>query len=320
MFVKVVLSVYAVLCLATGAIAQNYPVKSIRFIVGFPPGGTNDIVARALGQKLTEQMGQQFVIENRGGASGIVGSELVAKSPPDGYVLMVQSATHVANPHLFKKVPFDTLKDFTGLTPLAAQVGMVVVHPSLPAKTVRDLVAIARAKPDQLIYGSSGNGSFVHLAMALIASMSDTKMVHVPYKGGGPAVIALMAGEIQAMTATVGSVVPYLESKRLRALAVTSATRVKPFPDIPTVGESGVKGYEFTAWIGAFAPANMPRPLLDRLNGELKKALDSAEVSKTLGAQTLEPMYMTPEQFAERLKVDYAKYQKLVKLTGVQLD
>jgi tripartite-type tricarboxylate transporter receptor subunit TctC len=260
------------------------------------------------------------VIENRGGASGIVGSELVAKSPPDGYVLMVQSATHVANPHLFKKVPFDTLKDFTGLTPLAAQVGMVVVHPSLPAKTVRDLVAIARAKPDQLIYGSSGNGSFVHLAMALIASMSDTKMVHVPYKGGGPAVIALMAGEIQAMTATVGSVVPYLESKRLRALAVTSATRVKPFPDIPTVGESGVKGYEFTAWIGAFAPANMPRPLLDRLNGELKKALDSAEVSKTLGAQTLEPMYMTPEQFAERLKVDYAKYQKLVKLTGVQLD
>jgi tripartite-type tricarboxylate transporter receptor subunit TctC len=142
----------------------------------------------------------------------------------------------------------------------------------------------------------------------------------VPYKGGGPAVIALMAGEIQAMTATVGSVVPYLESKRLRALAVTSATRVKPFPDIPTVGESGVKGYEFTAWIGAFAPANMPRPLLDRLNGELKKALDSAEVSKTLGAQTLEPMYMTPEQFAERLKVDYAKYQKLVKLTGVQLD
>jgi tripartite-type tricarboxylate transporter receptor subunit TctC len=300
--------------------AQAYPVKPVRVMIPWPPGGSNDIVGRVVFQKMSEQLGQQFVIENRGGASGTIGSDLVSKSPPDGYTLMVQSATHVANPHLYKRLPFDTLKDFVGLTPLALQVGVVVVHPSLPARTTKEFVALAKARPGQITYASSGNGSFVHLAMALLNVMTDTKMVHVPYKGGGPAAIAIASGEVQAMAATVGSVIPHIQSKRLRPLGVTSDRRVSQFPDIPTLAEGGVKGYEFTAWIGAFAPGATPRPIVDRLNAELKKAISVPEVAKILSSQTLDPMHMTPEQFAERLRSDYAKYERVIKLSGVTID
>src|SRR5262249_5293552 len=202
------------------AFSQNYPIKPVRILIPWPPGGSNDIVGRVVFQKMSELLGQQCVIENRGGASGTIGSDLVAKSPADGYTLMVQSATHVANPHLYKKLPYDTLKDFIGLTPLAQQVGVIVVHPSLPVKTIKEFVAIAQGRPNQISYCSSGNGSFVHLAMALFNSMTDTKMVHVPYKGGGPAAIAIASGETQAMAATIGSVIPHLDSGRLRALGV----------------------------------------------------------------------------------------------------
>jgi tripartite-type tricarboxylate transporter receptor subunit TctC len=300
--------------------AQAYPVKPVRVMIPWPPGGSNDIVGRVVFQKMSEQLGQQFVIENRGGASGTIGSDLVAKSPPDGYVIMVQSATHVANPHLYKKLPYDTLKDFVGLTPLALQVGVVVVHPSLPARSTKEFVALAKARPGQITYASSGSGSFVHLAMALLNVMTDTKMVHVPYKGGGPAAIAIASGEVQAMAATVGSVIPHIQSKRLRPLGVTSDRRVSQFPDIPTLAEGGVKGYEFTAWIGAFAPAATPRPIVDRLNAELKKAVSVPEVAKILSSQTLDPMHMTPEQFAERLRSDYAKYERVIKASGASID
>ena len=300
--------------------AQAYPVKPVRVMIPWPPGGSNDIVGRVVFQKMSEQLGQQFVIENRGGASGTIGSDLVAKSPPDGYVIMVQSATHVANPHLYKRLPYDTLKDFVGLTPLALQVGVVVVHPSLPARTTKEFIALAKARPGQITYASSGSGSFVHLAMALLNVMTDTKMVHVPYKGGGPAAIAIASGETQAMAATVGSVIPHIQSKRLRPLGVTSDRRVSQFPDIPTLAEGGVKGYEFTAWIGAFAPAATPRAIVDRLNAELKKALSVPEVAKILSSQTLDPMHMTPEQFAERLRSDYAKYERVIKSSGATID
>jgi len=299
------------------AAAQNYPAKAVRVVVPWPPGGANDIVGRIVAQKLSDQLGQQFVIDNRGGANGTIGSELVAKSPPDGYTLMVHSAAHVTSPHLYKKLPYDTLKDFIGVTPLAVQVGMLVVHPSLPVKNVKEFIALAKAKPGQLVYGSSGSGSFVHLAMALLNSMTNTQMVHVPFKGGGPGVVALASGEIQAMTATIGSVIPHLPSGRLRALGVTSSTRMKAFPDIPAIGES-VPGYEFVAWIGAFVAAGTPKPIVDRLNVEMKKTLDNPEVVKIMSSQTLDPMYMTSEQFEKRLKTDYDKYEKLVKLTGVK--
>ena len=317
LWIRMIVGAAAVLG-ASVAVAQNYPAKPVRVVVPWPPGGANDIVGRIVAQKLSEQTGQQFVIENRGGANGTIGAELVARAPADGYTVMVHSAAHVTSPHLYKKLPYDTLKDFIGVTPLAVQVGMLVVHPSLPAKTVREFVELGRAQPGKIVYGSSGSGSFVHLAMALLNAMTNTQMVHVPFKGGGPAVVALAAGEIQAMTATIGSVIPYLPGNRLRALGVTSGTRMKSFPNIPTIAEGGVPGYDFSAWIGAFVAAGTPRPIVDRLNAEMKKALVNPEVIKIMGGQTLDPMPMTPEQFAARLKSDYDKYEKLVKMTGVK--
>ena len=315
--IRMVAAAVAVLA-ASAVFAQNYPAKAVRVVVPWPPGGANDIVGRIVAQRLSEQFGQQFVIDNRGGANGTIGAELVAKAPADGYTLMVHSAAHVTSPHLYKKLPYDTLKDFIGVTPLAVQVGMLVVHPSLPAKTVKEFVALGRAQPGEIVYGSSGSGSFVHLAMALLNSMTNTQMVHVPFKGGGPAVVALASGEIQAMTATIGSVIPHLPSGRLRALAVTSGARMKSFPNIPTIAEGGVAGYDFSAWIGSFVAAGTPRPIVDRLNAEMKKTLEHPEVVKIMSSQTLDPIHTTPEQFAVRLKSDYDKYEKLVKLTGVK--
>ncbi len=313
--IRVVLGLVVVLS-AGIAVAQNYPVKTVRVVVPWPPGGANDIVGRIVAQRLADQTGQQFVIDNRGGANGNIGAEMVAKAPADGYTLMVHSAAHVTNPHMYKKLSYDALKDFTGVTPLAVQLGMLVVHPSLPAKNVKEYIALGRAQPGKIVYASSGSGSFVHLAMALINSMSNTQMVHVPFKGGGPAVVALASGEVQAMTATIGSVIPHLPSGRLRALGVTSATRMKQFPDVPAIAE-GLPGYEFAAWIGAFVASATPKPIVDRLNGEIKKALENPEVVKAMSSQTLDPMYMGSEQFATRLKNDFDKYEKLVKMTGV---
>ncbi len=297
--------------------AQNYPAKPVRVVVPWPPGGANDIVGRIVAQRLAEQTGQQFVIDNRGGANGTIGTELVAKAPADGYTLLVTSAAHVTSPHLYRKLGYDTLKDFTGVTPLAVQLGMLVIHPSFPAKSVKEFVAIGKAKPGQIVYASSGAGSFVHLAMALLNSMTNTQMVHVPFKGGGPAVVALASGEVQAMTATVGSVIPHLPSGRLRAIGITSAQRSKQFPDIPAIAE-GVPGYEFVAWIGAFVASGTPKPVVDRLNAEMKKTLENPEVIKILSGQTLDPTHTPSEQFEKRLRVDYDKYEKLVKLTGAK--
>ncbi|MGZ8229463.1 MAG: Bug family tripartite tricarboxylate transporter substrate binding protein [Burkholderiales bacterium] len=302
------------------AFAQAYPIKTVRVVIPWPPGGSNDIVGRLLMQKLTEMAGQQFVIDNRGGAAGTIGSDLVAKSAPDGYTIMVHSATHVANPHLYGKLPYDTLRDFTSIAPLSAQIGMLVVHPSLPVKSVKEFIALAKVRPGEIVYASSGNGSFVHLTMALFNVMSGTKMVHIPYKGGGPAAIAIASGETQAMIATIGSVMQQIHSKRVRPLAVTSDYRVQAFPDVPTIAESGVPGYEFTAWIGAFGPAGMPKPIVDKLNADIQKVLKMPDVGDKLKAQTLDPIFMTPEQFAKRVKSDYDKYEKVIKISGAKVD
>jgi tripartite-type tricarboxylate transporter receptor subunit TctC len=310
----------AVMLLASGAASpQTYPVKPVRVVIVFPPGGSNDVVGRIVFQKMSEQLGQQFVIDNRGGAAGTIGSEVVANSPPDGYTLMVQSATHVANAHLYKKLPYDVLKDFAGITTLARQVGMLAVHPSLPVRTTREFIALAKARPGEVVYGSAGNGSFVHLTMALFASMTGLKMIHVPYKGGGPSGTALVAGETQAMIATIGSLYNHIKAQRVRPVAVTSDTRTKQFPDVPAIAET-VKGYEFTAWVACFAPAGTPKPIVDKLNAELRKALLDADVSTKLSTQTLDPMPMSPEEFASRLKSDYDKYEKVVKLSTARID
>jgi tripartite-type tricarboxylate transporter receptor subunit TctC len=301
------------------AFAQAYPTKSVRVVVVFPPGGSNDVVARLVFQKVSEQVGQQFIIDNRGGAAGTIGAEVVAKSPADGYTVMVQSATHLANAHLYKKLPYDTLNDFIGITTLARQVGMLVVHPSMPVRTTKEFIALARARPGEIVYASAGNGSYVHLTMALLASMTNLKMVHVPYKGGGPVNVALASGEAQAAIATIGSLTANLKAHRVRPIAVTSDKRTTQFPGVPTIAET-VPGYEFTAWVGSFVPAGTPRPIVDRLNAELKKALADPGVSGKLSAQTLDPMHMTPEQFAQRLKSDYDKYEKVIKLSGARID
>ena len=297
------------------AFAQAYPAKPVRVIVVFPPGGSNDVVARIVFQKVSELAGPQFVIDNRGGAAGTIGADVVAKSPPDGYTVMVQSATHLANAHLYKKLPYDTLGDFIGITTLARQVGVLVVHPSMPVHTTKELVALAKKRPGDIAYGSAGNGSFLHLAMSLLNSLTDTKMVHVPYKGGGPLSVAMVGGEVQASIQTIGSVFAHLKAQRLKPLGVTSDKRTTQFPDIPALAEA-IPGYEFTAWIGSFVPAGTPRPIVDSLNATLRKALADPDVASKLSAQTLDPMPMSPEMFAKRLKSDYDKYEKVIKISG----
>ncbi len=277
----------AALCFPPTAYAQTYPAKPVRVIVVFPPGGSNDVTARIVFQRMTEQTGQQFIVDNRGGAAGTIGAAVVANSPADGYVVMVQSTTHIANAHLYKKLPYDTLGDFIGVTTLARQVGMLVVHPALPVKSTKEFVALAKKRPGDIVYGSAGAGSYVHLAMALIESSTGTTMTHVP--------------------------------KRLRALGVTSEQRTTQFPDVPAIAEA-VPGYEFTAWVGCFVPKGTPRPVVDKLNAELIKALADPGVASKLSAQTLDPLPMTPEQFAARLKSDYVKYEKVVKLSGAKID
>lgn len=301
------------------AYAQAYPVKPVRIVVTWPPGGSNDVVARVMAQRLTEALGQTFVVENRAGATGTIGSDVVAKSPPDGYTIMVNSATHVANPHIYKKLPYDTMRDFTGVMPLAVQIGMLVVHPSLPAKSVKELIALAKSKPDEIAWASTGTGSYTWLTMALLLQMTGTKMLEVNYKGGGPATIALASGEVQVFFVGIGSLTAALPAQRVRPLGVASDKRLKQFPDIPTISES-VPGYDLTAWIGSFVPSATPRAIVERLNAEFRKALEHPDVSKILSAQTLDPMPMTPDEFAQRLKTDYDKYEKIIRATGARAE
>lgn len=299
------------------AVAQSYPTKPVRVIVAFPPGGANDVVARIVFQKMPELVGQQFVIDNRGGAGGIIGTTVVAKSPPDGYTILVQSATLIANPYLYQDLPYDTFKDLVGVAPMARTVGVLVVHPSMPVKSVKEFIALAKAHPGEIAYGSGGSGGFVHLMMALLASMTGMKMVHVPYKGGGPAVTALIGGETQAMIASVGSVYLHITSKRLRPLGVTSDTRMKQLPDLPAIAES-IPGYEFTAWIGSFAPAGTPKAVVEKLNADIQKVLRNQDVANKLGSMTLDPMFMTPAQFDRLLRSEYDKYAKVIKISGAR--
>lgn len=294
-----------------------YPDRPVRVIVVFPPGGSNDVTARIVFNKMPDIVGQQFVIENRGGAAGTIGAAVVAKSPADGYTIMVQSTTHIANAFMYKgKLQYDTLNDFIGLTPMARQVGMLVVHPSMPVKSVRDLIQLAKKHPGEINYSSAGLGSFVHLTTSTFMSMTGTRMVHVPYKGGGPSKIALISGECQVTIQTIGSAYRNIKAGQMRALGVTSKERSPKFPNVPAIGEI-VPGYEFTAWVGAFVPAGTPDAIVQKLNLDLKKALSDPKVSKALTNVTLDPMYLTVPQFQARLKSDYDRYEKLMKEIGV---
>ena len=298
--------------------AQNWPAKTVRVVTPWPAGGLTDIAGRIVFQKISENMGQQFVIDNRGGATGTIGAEIVARAPADGYTLMVNSMTHLGNPYIYKKLPYDTIGDFTAIGTMVAQTGLLVAHPSLPVKNVKELIALARAKPGQILYSSTGSGGFADLSVVLLTSMTNTKMTQVNYKGGGPAATALLAGETQLLVSSPAAATQQLAAKRIRLLGVTSDTRLAAFPDAPTIAEAGVPGYEYRGWVGVFAPAGTPKPIIARLNGEIKKAIDSPDLKKRL--EDFEPWTMSPAEMNARIKSDYEKYGRLMKLVGSKLD
>ena len=299
--------------------AQPYPSKPVRVIIVFPAGGGTDITGRLVFQKMGEQLNQQFVIDNRGGAGGTIGAALAAKSPPDGYTIMVYSATFLANAHLYRSLPYDAMKDFIGITPIARLVGMLAVHPSMPVRSTKDLVALAKSQPGEILYGSAGPGAFQHLSTSHFANMAGIKMTHVPYKGGTLASLATASGEVQVILTVMAELLPFIQGNRLRPIAVSSAQRTTQFPDLPAIAET-VKGYDFTSWFGTFVPAGTPRPIVDKLNAELKKAVADREIASKLSAQVLDPMHMSVEEFATLLRTEYDRYEKVVKLTGVRID
>ena len=299
--------------------SQQYPARAVRVVCVFPPGGATDVVSRIVFQKMSENLNQQFVVDNRAGAAGMIGAEIVAKSPPDGYTLMVYSQTLVANAHLYRKIAYDPIKDFIPITALSVLVGMLTVHPSMPVRTTKEFIALAKSRPGEILYGSAGIGAYQHLSMSVLNVTTGTKMTHVPFKGGGPAVVALVGGEIQSILTPIAEVYPYLNSGRVRPIAVSSHKRTTQYPNIPTIGET-VKGYEFTSWFGAFTTAGTPKPIVDRLNAELKKALADPDVSSKLSVQALDPMYMTSEDFARHVKSDYDRLRQVVKDSGARIE
>lgn len=302
------------------AAAQAYPSKPIRFIVPFAPGGTNDIVARIVGAQLGESWGQPVVVDNRGGAGGVIGTDLGAKAPPDGYTLLMANVNFATNPVLVKKLPYDTLKDFQPVSLLATSPSVLVVHPSFPANSVKELIAVARSKPGQLNYSSSGAGTTGHIAMELFKQMARVDMVPVHYKGGGPALIDLVAGRVSPGFATILSVIPHLKAGRLRALAVSTPKRSPALPDTPTVAEGGLAGYEFTGWWGMVVPANTPRQVVSKLNAGLGRLLTQPEVRGNLVKQGAEPEHTTPGQFSAFIKSEIAKLGKVVKDANITIN
>lgn len=305
----------------SGAYAADYPNKPIRIVVPFAAGGTTDFLARAIAQDLGTSMGTTVVVDNRPGAGGNIGSDLVAKSVPDGYTLLLGTVgTHAINASLYKKMPYDTVKDFAPISLVASVPNILAVHPSVPAKSVKELIALAKAKPGVLAFASSGNGSSIHLSGELFKSMTDVDMVHVPYKGSGPALTDLVGGQVQLMFDNMPSSFPHVKAGRLRALAVTSPKRSPAAPDVPTIAEAGVPGYESVAWFGILAPAGTPPEIVKKLNTEIAKTLKSPEVMTRLASQGAEPVSNTPEQFAAYIKSEMTKWAKVVKTSGAQVD
>jgi tripartite-type tricarboxylate transporter receptor subunit TctC len=306
------------LCAGIGAHAQAYPNKSIRLIVPYPPGGGTDIVARLLSQKLTDTFGQQVIIDNRGGANAIIGTELGAKGPPDGYTLLFALPANVAvNPSLYANLPYDPVRDFVPIAQLNTFPMLLMAHPSLPVTSVSDLVQLARSRPGQLNFASSGEGGGPHLAMELLKSMTKTKFTHIPYKGGGPATNDLIAGQVQVMTGTLMSTLPFVKANRLRALGVTSARRSQAALDIPAVGET-VPGYDFSNWHGILAPHGTPVAIVEKLSVEIRKILQSNDVRERLASQGAEPVYGNPDDFMKLIKSEMVKYQQLLHNAGIR--
>ena len=320
-FVRCGCAAFALAAVVVGpAGAQGYPAKSVRIIVPFAAGGPADLYARFLAQRLQEPLGQTMVIDNRPGAGSIIGTELVAKSPADGYTLLMMSNTHTINESLIPKKPFVLMKDFAPVAPVNYSDLVMVVHPSLPAKTVKELVQLAKAQPRGLNYASSGNGTPYHLAGELFKSMAGVDIVHVPYKGSSEARTGVMSGQVEIMFDAITTMTPMVKAGRVRALGTTGLKRSSVLPEVPTVSEAGVKGYEATIWLGVMAPAGTPKAAIDRLNAEIVKLVGRADVKKAWNEQGAEPMSMSPGEFEKYLNDDIAKWAKVVKASGARPD
>jgi tripartite-type tricarboxylate transporter receptor subunit TctC len=311
----------AALCAATPSFAQSFPEKPIRFVVGFTPGGPSDILARALGQKLGERWSQQVVIENRPGAGGNVAAEAVAKSAPDGYTWLLGNNSILAtNQSLYRSLGYDPVKDFAPVSLVAVQPNILVVNPQVPARSVAELITLAKKNPGKLNYASSGSGAAAHLAGELFKTMTGVDMMHVPYKGAQPALTDVIAGQVQLMFATSASVIPFIQAGRLRALAVTTARRSASVPDLPTVAEAGVPGFEAITWHGVVVPAATPAPLVERLNRDIVSALAQPDLRERLAALGAEVRAGTPREFADYIASEIPKWSKVVRESGARIE
>ena len=306
---------------SSAASAQNYPAKPIRLIAPFPPGGSTDLLARVVAQKLTDAWGQQVIVENRGGAGGTIGVELAARAAPDGYtIVMGHIGTFGANPTLYPKLPYDAIKDFAPITLLAMVPNGMVVHPTLPVRSVKDLLAVARAKLGNVLYGSGGSGSAAHLAMVYFELLAKVKLTHVPYKGTGPAIYDLIAGQTSTMITGMAALMPHIKSQRLRIIGVGTAKRLAVLPEVPTISEAGVPGYEAVIWLGLMAPKGTPPAIVSRLNAEITKIQNRSEVRQEWESQGALPMPMTPDEFSRYLNDDIVKWERIVKISGAKPD
>ena len=310
----------ALLCWGVAAHAQPFPAKPVRLIVPFPAGGPADITARIMAPKVSEALGQNLIVENRAGASAIIGSELVAKSAPDGHTILLCTVTHTISVSVIPKIPYDMVRDFEPIGQLYITTSILTAHPSLPVKTVKELIALAKARPGQLTYGSAGNGSPSHLAGELLKTLSGIQMLHVPYKGGGPAAVEQVAGQVQLAFLSAPAVVPFIKEGRLRALAVTNAKRSLILPELPTIAEAALPGYESEGWTGMFAPAKTPAAIVQRLYRDFAGAVRDNEVRAKLIAAGTEPALLPPDDLGKKVRDEIARWAKVVKASGMKVD
>jgi len=319
------IAVLAASLLVPGAVfaqgsGEAYPARTVRVVIGLAPGGGTDIQARLFAQKLSENMGRPFVVENRTGAGGTIAYAQVAKSPPDGYTLMGVTSGYTITPAVYSKLPYDPVKDFAPISLVAQAPFLLLTHPSLPVRSVKDLLALARAKPAMLDCGSAGHGSSTHMAYELFRTMAGVNIAHIPYKGTGPALIDAMAGQVHMLFGNVLSSMTHVKTGKLRALAVTTAKRSMVLPDLPTVSESGVTGYQNSTWFGLLAPAGTPSAVLSKLNAELVKTSQSPDIVERLAPDGGEPVGSTPEQFGRHLALEIARWRKVVKDAGMKVE
>lgn len=315
---KIIPFICALLLTTSAAVAQTFPTKPIRFIVPSSAGGGNDYLARLFGAKITENWGQQVLVDLRPGAAGILGSEIVAKAPPDGHTILIVATGYGLNPSLYAKLPYDTIEDFARINLLAFSPNVLVVHPSLPVKSVKELIALAKSRPGDLNYASSGAGTGGHLSIELMKYMSKIDMAHIPYKGAGDATMAVVSGQVHMLMTAPGAAIPFIKAGRLRPLAVGSAKRVKALPQVPTMAEAALPGYEVDGFYGILAPGKTPRPIIDKLYAEFDRILKLPDVIQQLEAQGFDPVSYSPDKFTEHIKKEMQKWPPVFKAAGIK--